>query len=1061
MSAVFRRLGVENGQAAVSTFGFVETLQTLFDEAERGNVEIARLFPNVRALRGVIGGFGRGTSDQLRDTIRQIEQSQGSAAQAGQIVSESPGDRLLKEFNKIQNFFLNDFGNTVIVAIDKLAQPFGGLAEIVKGFGKAVIDTFGLVLKFEQGLQSLLGVVGVTSIDIETLTKGFIAYKVSVTLLGAAQAIQTRIEQANAAARLLSGEIVVAQANWFTLATAKLVLNTIATGIATAAQTTMAFAVGAANAVMGFAVALMDRHAIAALFAAGAQGVLAAATAAGTLATKALMVAMNALPLVIIATSILYLVGAFDSLIAKYSAAGQAAAKLAEQHSRLDAQFREEREVQNREQTEQSRLFRGDLTARAGAANRVLASLQRAANSLVDAQAQAVKDTEENVRESLDRVKRSMGESISELTQMIGDFKKNIDASMKFELSFKDREAARTFQSALDAAGEVPEVRTGLKPLATQREVEIENFQRRGRTSAANNQQVLIQERILQLTREAREAQLRGDQEGMESARRKFEEIRRLTEQSENIRRGESRAVALDQATDVARRTGQFVTVAYDNGLNRLQERMRAIQQLEEEAEQNFRARQRERQAEAEATRRRQQEAQARFVEASRQLQQLSVTDKDGKIEERFQDRAGEAVGSGLRRFEAEFQALQTRLREAGVAAGSDPVLVEQLIVQLGTREQALRGQIQRQITADHIREVGRRLELERQAIEAAHSRAQQARNTALEAGRELIPRLPGLLGDFDVGARQIASARSRRQTRDGVQETNEQFTARVRLFDEAQRQFNEARQTMQGAIQAVADSRGTDREAEAVRRLQERITALSDAYRRMAALGVGQGQLPGADAGVTGDFAASRQTNLEVAAGRIASAMASLNESNIAIATATQNSANLQAQLLALPESLRLVAAGLDAATVNAAGQASVFDTFAQAVNHLNTEINALRQQPPLVVPQVPVANPRGSAAGGLFGNRFNTRGPDDSLAMVRTGEWIINPQSSKTYHPILKAINAGVFPQHYASGGVVNQTSLGDVTINVDGSKSPTTTANAMMRELKRQKRRGNGGL
>lgn len=1056
MSAVFRRLGVENGQAAIQSLGFVNVLQTLFEEAQKGNTELAALFPNVRALRGVLGGFGGGGADELRNTIDQIRNAQQSATAATQIISESSGDKVLKEFNKVQNFFLNDFGNTIIEAILKLSAPFGGLSEIVKGFGKAVLDTFQILVKFEQGLASVAAVFGITNISVEDVTKGFIAYKASILLLSTVQAIQTRIEQANAAARLASGIVTATQTNLFTLANISLTLNTAVTTISTATQAAWSSVVGFGNTVLSTAIALIYRDTAATVLAAAAQQAWTLATVAGAAATKALAIAWNLLPIVVIATSIFYLIGAFDGLIERHTAAGQSAIALRNQQSALAQQFSEERDRQNREQTEQSRLFTGDLNARVGAASRVLSSLQRAANELTDAQAEAVKQTEENVRESLDRVKRSMGESISELSRMISDFKKHIEASMKFQLTFKDREAARTFQSALAAAGETPELRTNVgAPVDPQtRQGQIERFQRTERTAAASRQQLLITERINQLTEEARQAQLSGDHEGIESARRKYEEIRRLIEQQENIRRGESRASALDQATDIARRTGNFVTVAYDGGLQRLQQRMADIQQLEEQAEQDFRSRQAQRLAEAENTRRKQLEAQAAFVEASRQLQQLTVTDTHGQVRERFRDRVGEQAGSGIARFEAEFQALQERLRQTARDAGADPAVVEGLIVQLGSREIALREQIQRQVTSNHIAEVSRRLRLEQEEIQRANTAAEGARNRALEAGRELIPRLPGQIHDIDVSSRQIIGVAGNRQG----QETNQQLLARLELFTQARREFDNARAQIEASIQAVAESRGTEREAEATRRLQERVVALADAYQRMAGLGVGPAQLPGADAGITGNQAAAGGTVIASSASRLTEAVATLNQANIDIAASTARSNALRDQLLTLDPSLRLIAAGLDNVGRGATDQATAFNSFADAVNRLNTEINTLRTQPPLIIPQLPLQH---NAAGGIVNNRFGPRGPDDTLIAARTGEWIVNPESSRIYHPILRAINAGVFPKHFASGGVVNNSSMGDVTINVDGSKSPSTTAKAMLKELQRQKRRGNGGL
>jgi TP901 family phage tail tape measure protein len=72
---------------------------------------------------------------------------------------------------------------------------------------------------------------------------------------------------------------------------------------------------------------------------------------------------------------------------------------------------------------------------------------------------------------------------------------------------------------------------------------------------------------------------------------------------------------------------------------------------------------------------------------------------------------------------------------------------------------------------------------------------------------------------------------------------------------------------------------------------------------------------------------------------------------------------------------------------------------------------------------------NPQAKAAGG-----FIPRGSDTVPAMLTPGEFVVNSRSSKKFRSQLLAINSGVSPSYFASGGSV--TNVGDVKISVNSS-------------------------
>jgi TP901 family phage tail tape measure protein len=87
-----------------------------------------------------------------------------------------------------------------------------------------------------------------------------------------------------------------------------------------------------------------------------------------------------------------------------------------------------------------------------------------------------------------------------------------------------------------------------------------------------------------------------------------------------------------------------------------------------------------------------------------------------------------------------------------------------------------------------------------------------------------------------------------------------------------------------------------------------------------------------------------------------------------------------------------------------------------------------------------------------------FVPRGSDTVPAMLTPGEMVINASSTSKFFSQLQAINAGRQPVFKSDGGMVHSTTIGDVSINVQGSESnPRQTAREVMAEFNRLHRRG----
>jgi TP901 family phage tail tape measure protein len=92
--------------------------------------------------------------------------------------------------------------------------------------------------------------------------------------------------------------------------------------------------------------------------------------------------------------------------------------------------------------------------------------------------------------------------------------------------------------------------------------------------------------------------------------------------------------------------------------------------------------------------------------------------------------------------------------------------------------------------------------------------------------------------------------------------------------------------------------------------------------------------------------------------------------------------------------------------------------------------------------------------AAGGT------ARGTDTVPAMLSAGERVTDAKNSRRFFSQLQAIGAGQQPVYRNAGGDTYNTSVGDIHVQ-DTSGRPYQTAREVMRQIKREQRRGSGSI
>ena len=129
-------------------------------------------------------------------------------------------------------------------------------------------------------------------------------------------------------------------------------------------------------------------------------------------------------------------------------------------------------------------------------------------------------------------------------------------------------------------------------------------------------------------------------------------------------------------------------------------------------------------------------------------------------------------------------------------------------------------------------------------------------------------------------------------------------------------------------------------------------------------------------------------------------------------------------------------------------------FNQTANALDRMKTSaINARN-----ALGLVPSAAAQEKSLGGMIYRQlggFTPRGTDTIPAMLSPGEFVVNAKATKQFFSQLVAINSGTQPVYRAEGGPV--TTIGDVSISVNGTRAPQQTAREIMSAFRRETRRG----
>jgi hypothetical protein len=90
------------------------------------------------------------------------------------------------------------------------------------------------------------------------------------------------------------------------------------------------------------------------------------------------------------------------------------------------------------------------------------------------------------------------------------------------------------------------------------------------------------------------------------------------------------------------------------------------------------------------------------------------------------------------------------------------------------------------------------------------------------------------------------------------------------------------------------------------------------------------------------------------------------------------------------------------------------------------------------------------GKAQGGLI-----NWGRDTVPAMLTPGEFVVNANATRKFYSQLVAMNSGI--QGFADGGLVNNTNVGDINVNMKSSGNESIDVVRLGQLLRREIRKG----
>jgi len=142
LQVVFKKWGVNSGEAAIKTFGFVNVMKMLMKEADEAPSALADLAEKFQDLRASTGAAALGQSlNELTQDINEVSNAGDEFTTGFNTQMENSGVKFRVITEQMRNYFLTRFGEPALELIVDLEEAFGGTVNVMDRLAGAIAAT--------------------------------------------------------------------------------------------------------------------------------------------------------------------------------------------------------------------------------------------------------------------------------------------------------------------------------------------------------------------------------------------------------------------------------------------------------------------------------------------------------------------------------------------------------------------------------------------------------------------------------------------------------------------------------------------------------------------------------------------------------------------------------------------------------------------------------------------------------------------------------------------------------------------------------------------------------
>jgi len=139
MKDFFREINVETGEMAIKTYGLAGFFSLLRDKTAGSSTELVKYMNSIRGISGAMIFTGKDLELLIENTEKTANAFETYGERTKRVM-DNLGKQFDIELNRIRNFFIEDFGVSLITKFSAVFGGFQSLSDAVKIFSQSIID---------------------------------------------------------------------------------------------------------------------------------------------------------------------------------------------------------------------------------------------------------------------------------------------------------------------------------------------------------------------------------------------------------------------------------------------------------------------------------------------------------------------------------------------------------------------------------------------------------------------------------------------------------------------------------------------------------------------------------------------------------------------------------------------------------------------------------------------------------------------------------------------------------------------------------------------------------